>query len=307
MSGPLAYLDGKFIPRDEARLTIHDAGLVFGAAVTDFCRTFHQKLFCWPDHLARFRRGCNTCFIPLLLDDEELTSRAWELVEHNARLIEPDQELALITFATPGPFGFYAGTPGQVGPPTLCMHTAVIPFERYRWFFSDGIALDIPGAHGYADDDLAPPGVKHRSRLHWWRADQLVNNRAGNDPGPRSRLALLRDCRGNLTETAIGNLLLVCDGTVLTPSQGVLDSLSLRFVAKLCEEQEIRFRADDLRLEDCIHASEAMLCGSAFCLAGVRWIAGHDIPWPGPITRRLLAAWSERVGLDIAAQMLSLP
>jgi hypothetical protein len=50
-----------------------------------------------------------------------------------------------------------------------------------------------------------------------------------------------------------------------------------------------------------------MLCGSAFCLAGVRWIAGHDIPWPGPITQKLLAAWGERVGMDIAGQFLSAP
>ncbi len=307
MSVPLAYLNGKFLPRQEAALPIHDAGLVFGAAVTDFCRTFHHRLFRWPDHLGRFRHDCAECFISLLPDDNELSAIAGDLVAHNALLIEPGQELALICFATPGAFGFYAGHPGQEGPPTLCMHTAVIPFERYRWFFTDGVALDIAGAHGCARDDITPPAVKHRSRLHWWRADRIVRERLGPE-GPSHRIALLTEQDGNLTETAIGNLLIVRDGVVLTPASGVLNSISLRVVEELCGQLEIPFRPQDaLRLADCAGASEAMLCGSAFCLAGVRWIAGHDVSWPGPITQRLLAAWSERVGVNIAGQFLSLP
>jgi hypothetical protein len=47
-----------------------------------------------------------------------------------------------------------------------------------------------------------------------------------------------------------------------------------------------------------------MLCGTAFCLAGVRWFEGRELPWPGPLTQRLLAAWSAKVGVDIAGQML---
>jgi branched-subunit amino acid aminotransferase/4-amino-4-deoxychorismate lyase len=308
MSGPLAYLNGKLLPRDEARLSIHDAGLVFGAAVTDFCRTFRHRLYRWPDHLARFRNDCSICFIPLPQDENELTSIACELVAHNARLIEPHQELALVSFATPGPFGFYGGNPGHDGPATLCMHTAVLPFERYRWFFADGIALDVPGEHGYSPIDLAPPRVKHRSRLHWWRADRITRMRSQSTPGPPLRIAILIDNGGNLTETAIGNLLLVRDGTVVTPEVGVLDSISLRVVEEICVQLDIPFSPrQGLRLADCAAASEAMLCGSAFCLAGVRWIAGQDIPWSGPITQRLLAAWSDRVGIDIAAQFLSAP
>ncbi len=112
-----------------------------------------------------------------------------------------------------------------------------------------------------------------------------------------------------MLETAIGNLLIVRDGTVLTPGSGVLDSISLRVVEELCGQLGIPFQrcADGLRLADCAGASEAMLCGSAFCLAGVRWIAGYDVPWPGPITPRLLAAWSERVGIDVAGQIVSPP
>jgi hypothetical protein len=47
-----------------------------------------------------------------------------------------------------------------------------------------------------------------------------------------------------------------------------------------------------------------MICGTAFGVAGVRHVQGHDIPWPGPILRRLLAAWSQVVEMDLSRQFL---
>src|SRR5207247_10745673 len=94
-------------------------------------------------------------------------------------------------------------------------------------------------------------------------------------------------------------------GIVRTPPAGrVLDGISLRVVRELCGELGIPFAEDSLVPADLVAASEVMLCGTAFCLAGVRWFEGQVIPCPGPLTQRLLPAWSDRDGLDIAAQML---
>ncbi len=145
---PLACCNGRFLPAGEASLSIADAGLVFAATVTDFCRTFGRRLFRWDEHLARFRRDCQACFIPLPAGDEELTAVASRLVEHNAALLPPGGELALVSFATPGPLGIYHGAAGQDGPPTLCLHTIELPFARYRRFFAEGVALALAGRHG---------------------------------------------------------------------------------------------------------------------------------------------------------------
>jgi branched-subunit amino acid aminotransferase/4-amino-4-deoxychorismate lyase len=302
VSIPLAYLCGRFLPVSEASLSIADAGLVFGAAVTDFCRTFRHRLFRWDSHVARFRRDCQACFVPLPASDEELTAIAVRLVEHNTALLPPGGELALVSFATPGPLGVYSGVPGQDGPPTLGLHTFGLSFARYRRFFTEGASLVLAGRHGSEEDDLAPPHVKHRSRLHWWRADRLLQKRTDVPPGS---LALLADGNGRLTETAIGNLLVVRNGIVHTPPVGrVLDGISLRVVRELCDEMGIAVVEAPLMPGDLAVASEAMLCGTAFCLAGVSRFDGQAIPWPGPLTQRLLAAWSAKVGVDIVAQML---
>src|SRR5262249_31320564 len=80
MNQPLVYLGARLLPATEPPLPIHDAGLVSGVTVTDFCRTFRRRLFRWDDHLARFRRDCAACFIDLAVSDAELTAVAAQLV-----------------------------------------------------------------------------------------------------------------------------------------------------------------------------------------------------------------------------------
>jgi branched-subunit amino acid aminotransferase/4-amino-4-deoxychorismate lyase len=98
----------------------------------------------------------------------------------------------------------------------------------------------------------------------------------------------------------------VRDGTVVAPPRGtVLDGVSLRVVEELCARLRIPFAECAFTVADAQSADEAMLTGTAFCLAGVRWLEGVPLPWPGPVTSRLLRAWSDDVGLDIAGQFLA--
>src|SRR6266508_4614466 len=126
MHSQLAYFNGRFVPFADAGLALHDAGFVSGATVVDNARTFRHKLFRWPDHLARFRHDCEACLVPLRATEEQLTAAAEELVSQNAKLLPLGGELQLVTFATPGPLGFYLGSETN-GPPTLGMHTYPLP------------------------------------------------------------------------------------------------------------------------------------------------------------------------------------
>ncbi|WP_439620822.1 aminotransferase class IV [Gemmata sp.] len=295
----LAYLNGRLLPFADAGLPLHDAGFVSGATVVDNARTFRHKLFRWGDHLARFRRDCGACYVPLDATDAQLTATAEELVAHNAKLLPPGGELQLVTFATPGPLGFYLGE-ATSGPPTLGMVTYPLPFARYRRFFTGGATLAVVGAHG---ESLLSPTVKHRSRMLWHVADHRA--RALNP----AALAVLTDGRGALTETGIANVLAVVDGVVTAPPRdSVLGGISLRVTRELCEALGLPFAEARLPADALGRFSEVLLTGTGFCVAGVSEViaeAGrsHRPPWPGPVFRRLLAAWSDLVGVDIEKQV----
>ncbi len=287
---PLAFLNGRFVPASELTLSFADAGFVSAVTVTDFCRTYRGRLFRWADHLARFRHDCEALRIPVALSDAELTAAAERLVRENAA----GEELAVVTFATPGPIGYLLGESAN-GPPTLGMHTFPIPRERYRRFFSEGITLAVAGAHV---SGIVPAAVKHRSRLHWWLAEQSV--RAAH-PGA---VAVVLDDAG-VADTAIGTVLGVVGGTVVAPPAGrVLAGVSVQVVRELCAAETIPFVEEALDFRAFPQeVSEVMLAGSGFGLAGVRSLAGvRTFAWPGPVYGRLLAAWSAAVGVDLAGE-----
>jgi branched-chain amino acid aminotransferase len=302
MNTPLAYLNGRFLPFAEAALPLHDAGFVSGATVVDNARTFRHRLFRWPDHLARFRRDCAACYVPLEAADEQLTATAEELVSHNAKLLLPGGELQLVTFATPGPLGFYLGESAN-GPATLGMVTYPLPFRRYRPFFTEGVTLVAVGQQRRSDAVL-PPTVKHRSRMSWHVADHKAREQAGN---PHALAVIARDAF-SLTETSIANILIIKDGVAISPPrEDVLDGISLRVTRELCGSLDIPFAHAPVSLSD-LAGAEAVLTGTGFCLAGVkeilnRWqVEPHHFVWPGPVFRKLLAAWSDLVGVDIEGQ-----
>jgi branched-subunit amino acid aminotransferase/4-amino-4-deoxychorismate lyase len=303
MNTPLAYLNGKLLPFAEAALPLHDAGFVSGATVIDNARTFRHKLFRWPDHLARFRRDCTACYVPLEATDAQLTAAAEELVAHNAKLLPPGGELQLVTFATPGPLGFYLGD-APSGPPTLGMATYPLPFARYRPFFTEGVTLALAGMNSTLSTVL-PPTVKHRSRMMWHVADHKAREKARN---PAALGITLTGPGGGFTETSVGHVLAVLDSVVTTPPRDmVLDGISLRVTEELCKSLGVPFAEARLPLAQPLAGREVMLTGTGFCVAGVREMFLWNpepvrFDWPGPVFRKLLAVWSDLVGLDVEKQ-----
>jgi branched-subunit amino acid aminotransferase/4-amino-4-deoxychorismate lyase len=294
MSAPQAYWRDDFVPLSEVLLPISDAGFVFGATVTDLCRTFRHELYRLDDHLARLQASCTLAAVPLDYSATELKAIATELAARNAQLLQRDQELILVLFATPGEVGPLAD-PAQGNRPSFCAYTYPLPFERYRALVRDGAKLKTPSIR-QVPADVLPPQIKQRSRLHWWRAEM--------EAGP-GRSALMLNADGFVTETSTANFLITMNGHILCPRREcVLHGVSLQVVQELCGELGICFGETDLTLADCLAAEEALVTSTPFCVAPVQQLNERQFKVPGPIYQRLVTAWSQRVGLDIRRQFV---
>lgn len=300
MSESLAWINGQFIPRSEISLPLNDVGFLLGVTVTDRCRTFRHQLFRLEDHVNRFVQNCELVRIPLQVPKEELIEIAERVAEDHAQRLSEEQEVSLVFFATPGATPVYARMRNEPtgDHPTLCVHASTLDFTRYVSFFQKGAKLEIPSVRQISSASVNPQ-IKHRSRLHWWLAEQEVFDKS---PGS---IALLLNENDHLTETAIANFLLVRDGKVLSPSrEDVLPGISLQMVEDLCVELDIDFVEMNLTLADCDTADEAMICGTSFCLASVCQIGTKSLTPSGPVFERLSFAWNEKVQLDVREQVL---
>jgi branched-subunit amino acid aminotransferase/4-amino-4-deoxychorismate lyase len=300
---PVVYLRGRFVPAHEAHLSIYDSGIIQGATITDLLRTFRHQPFRLEEHVTRFFESCAYArILPPLTRDQTLAVTR-ELTARNAALLDPDGDLAVVFFITPGENLIYAGSAasGQKMEPTFCIHSFPLPFPIFRRFFSPGLHLVIPPTR-HVPPQCVDPKAKNRSRLHWWLAEQEAHL-VDPDASP-----LLMDLDGNLTETSGANFLLVKNGFVFSPTRrNILLGVSRAVVIEICERLGIPFQERDLQMRDALTADEAFIATTPCCIAPVTKISGTTIGngTPGPIFERLLAAFSEEVGLDIRTQFMS--
>ena len=297
-SEPVVFLGGKFIPVHEAHVNLVDLAVVMGATVTDQLRTFRHLPFRLSDHVERFYRSSQFARITSPLSMQETTQAVESLIEQNASLIAPDEDLGVLLFLSPGQHPGYAA-PGHAPSPTFCIHSFTLQFADWRPLFQTGAHVVTPPTR-HVPPQCLEPKIKHRSRMHWWIAQQeaqLVDPHA---------IPLLLDVDGNVTETAGSNFVIVSGGSVISPSpRNILRGVSLVTLAELCASLGISFMERDFQLYEAIHADEAMLPTTPYCLAPATRINGLPIGngKPGPVFERLLQAWSKLVGLDILQQI----
>jgi branched-subunit amino acid aminotransferase/4-amino-4-deoxychorismate lyase len=100
----------------------------------------------------------------------------------------------------------------------------------------------------------------------------------------------------------------VRDGRIKLPDRSkVLPGISMATILDLAEPLGIGVDEGRYSTHDVYDADEALVSGTRYCLLPVATVngvsLGHEIP--GPVTRRLIEAWSQKVGLDFVDQALS--
>ena len=301
MAEPLAYLNGRILPISQATLPVFDLGLVMGATVTEMARTFALRPYRLREHVDRLWRSIRATGIAMDHAPETLVDLASELVELNGRLIPPGHDLGVSLFVTAGTSATHTGLVSGIAhrKPTVCVHTFPLAFELYAPRLEAGLHLVTTSVRALPAD-CVDPRIKCRSRMHWYLADEqarLVDRQAQ---------AILADADGFLTETSSSNFCAVFGRRIVTPREGgVLRGISLDTVAELAAETGCEFAQGDLTPYDVWNADEAFCTSTPACVVPVTRLNSRAIGEGvvGPVAGRLLDAWSNRVGLDIAEQI----
>ena len=291
-----AYFNGEWMPFSEVKIDPMDRGFLVGDVVFDVARTFNGKSFRMKEHVERLYRSLKFVRIDPGLSAEEFTDISEEAIARNEGLRAEVGDYTIWQFVTRGP-GRWSR---DAGPPAVCVKVGPIGFSHYARHYNDGAASVITRTRSYPVESLDPK-VKHFSRMNFNLAELEA---ADVDP---DAWPILTDADGNLTEGTGYNVFLVTDGTIRTPDdRSVLQGVSRGMVFDLAEQLQIPLVEEDLQPYDLYTADEAFFSGTSPCVLPVTSADKRQIGdgKPGPVTQQLLAAWSERVGVDIVGQAL---
>ena len=296
MKEPIAYLKGEFVPASQCMLPVYDLGIVLGAAVTDFLRTFDQQPYRMEDHVRRFYRSCKYARIKPPVDMEETMAISGKLLAENGALA-PGQEFGLVYYITAGENTVYAGAAGmpEEFTPSYVQHTFPLRFHLWRDVFLEGVHCVTPAPRHWPPQCLSSK-IKNRNRLHMWIGEQEVRT------GDSNAMPLYLDIHGNITETGGSNFVIFRDGEVVSPRRAnILWGISLTVLTEILEEMGVPFVEQDIQSYDVVNADEAWLPTTPYCLGPVVRFNGEPIGEgrPGPMWRRVIERWSEIVGKDI--------
>ena len=298
----LVYLNGKFVPEAEAKISIFDSALMFGDMVFEMTRSFNKKQFKLKEHLQRLYAGIKILRIPLGIEIDAMEKLCYETIERNDPFFNDTDEHRLMINVSRGPLAIYAQVFGGKLQPTL-----VIADFPLKWtvvgmgkLFDTGINAVITSQRaipGY----LLDPKIKNRSRIYY----QMANIEASQFKG-ENNWALLLDTDGFVAEGTGDNFFIVKDDCIITPEgRYILRGVSRAYIFELAEELNLKCIEKNIEPYDVYTADESFMTGTPFCILPVTGLNNVLIGTGemGKITKLLINKWGESVGVDIIGQI----
>jgi branched-chain amino acid aminotransferase len=296
----IAYLNGDYIKESEVSISIYDRGFTLGDAAYDVARTYRHKPWKFEEHIDRLYRSLRYIQIELPMTPQEVLDISLKVSEHNTRLLSPTNDHRMVWRITRGVGRQVPGAGGSAMGPTVLIHNDPVPWTSWARDYIEGGHLVVSKIR--ADD---PQSVDPKSKLHNKLAYVLADLDAQRvEPGA---IGLLLDARGCIAEATRANFFMVSEGKLLTPKRGnALPGVTRATVLELAKELGIEAIEDDLYVHDLYNADEVFLAVTSPFIDPISRVDKIPVklPCPGPITKHLLSAFCERVGVDIIQQAL---
>ncbi len=273
---PLVYLDGQWLDRDSAKVSVYDHGLLYGDGVFEGMRVYGGKTFRLSEHVDRLYDSAQAIMLTPGIPKAEMIALTEEGIRRWGQ-----QEGYLRHIVTRG-IGDLGLDPRKCPTPSIIIifdTIAIWPAERYE----SGLTLITAGTPINQREALSPR-VKSLNYLNHIMAKVEATNAGVDD-------AIMLDSAGHIAEATGMNLFVWKHGTLSTPPvhAGLLRGVTRDAIIELAREAGYPVQETMLNRYDLYTADEAFLTGSAAEVAPIRMVDGRIIGEgkAGPITRDL--------------------
>jgi branched-chain amino acid aminotransferase len=297
MASRQVYLSGKFVPEENATISIFDSAVTLGDTVTESTRTFAHRPFKLEQHITRLFQSLKVTRIDPGCSPDELEKITLEVLEVNLPLMGDADDCWIVHNISRG-LSIQGPDPSQRSSATVMIFTSPMDLRGWARFYTEGCHA-VTAMSRIIPAQSLDARIKNRSRMAYTLAEMEVKLVDPNAQG------VILDIDGHVAENKGGNIFCVQDGILKTPTTGnCLSGISRETVLELAAESKIPTEETILQPYDFYTAEELFFTSTPYCIMPATKFNGLPVGdgKVGPVTKRLLSAWSEHVGVDIVAQ-----
>lgn len=273
------YLNGNYVPEDQANISVFDRGFLFADGVYEVTTVVEGKLIGFEGHMERLQRSLNELEYNHKVDREELLAIHRELVERNA--LDQGMIYLQITRGNPGDRDFVF--PDADTPVTMVLFTQSKQVV--------GTSVETDGLKVISVDDLrwGRRDIKTVQLLYPSLAKMEAKSRGADDAW------MIQD--GLVTEGTSNNAYIVKGGKIITRnlSNDILHGITRKSVLACARLLQMEVEERPFSIDEAYSADEAFATSASGFTNPIVEIDGKRIGTgqPGPVGDKLRALYLE--------------
>ncbi len=261
-TAPYIWLDGEFVPWDEAQVHVLTHALHYGTGVFEGIRCYDTEIgpavFRHPEHVERLFASAKLYYLHVPYSREEIRQATLDLIAKND---QRECYIRPLVFRGDGEMGLFAqGSPMRVA------------IASWKWDSllgdkgqREGVRAKVSSWRRTSHNSLIPHAKASGHYLNSVLAKNEVSRRKNPDGTSYYEEALLLDERGFVSEGSGENLFVVKAGVIYTPPQtaGILDGITRSAVMRIIEDLGLKLVERDIARAEAYLADEVFMTGTA--------------------------------------------
>jgi len=274
----LVYIDGKFYPKSEAKISVYDHGLLYGDGVFEGIRAYNGIVFHLKEHIDRLYRSAHPILLKIPMTQSQLTEAVLKTLKKN------NLENAYIRLVVTRGVGDLGLDPRKCPKATIIIITEPMLQLNSPEALAKGITTTITWVKRNPVD-AATHEIKSLNYLN-----SILGKIEANNTGADEAICLNKT--GYVCEGVGENIFIVRDGEIITPpvSSGALSGITREVIIRLAKKLGIEVTERNITPNELFTADEAFFTGTAAEVAPIREVNKRVIGAgkPGPVTKRIM-------------------
>ena len=277
MSSQLVYLNGEYLPLNEAKVSVLDRGFIFGDGVYEVIPSYGRKALRFEHHMQRLQNSLDAVRI-----ENPLSNSQWKTIIDKLISDTDSQDQYIYLHITRGVASRDHRFPEEVKPTIFVMSSILNPVDP---------ELLKTGVTAVTLDDIRWQycNIKAIALL-----PNILLRQQAVDKGAAEAI-LIRD--GNITEGAASNTFIVIDGVIKTPpkDQKLLPGITRDLIVELAKTHAMPIEETTISEEEFLAADEIWLTSSTKEILPVTKINDQQVGdgKPGAIWRDMFQKYQD--------------